>query len=106
MTAIKEIMESTTNGLVVITKSKDNAVDNIQNDYDKILFDWDKTKTDLNTETKIAIANLTNAMYETSQMSITQRTIKVEIDETRVVIDKLGNTLDDVIENQLRLPPK
>ena len=98
MKAIKEIMESTTNGLVIIMQAKDNAVNNLQNNYDKIIFDWDKTKNDLDTETKIAIMDLTNAMHETRQISITHRTIRSEIDEIRITIDELGNNIDDVIE--------
>lgn len=97
MTAIAEIMESTTKGLAIITGAKDTAVTNLQQKYDDISTDWDKTKAELDFETKLAIIYLHNALHEISYISIYMCIVKTDLDETRNTVDALHENLDDVI---------
>ena len=55
LAAIAETEQSTQKG----TKELDNTVTRIQNEYDSILIDWDKTKdeTDLETQKEIKDMN-------------------------------------------------
>ena len=98
MTAIAELMESTTNGLTVITKAKETAVTTLKEDYDKILAGWDETKAKLDFESKLAITDLHVALTETSQVSTNSCMIRTDLDEAKAEISNIDASIDNVIE--------
>jgi len=97
MTAIAEIIESTTKGLVVLNKATTTAVNTLNDDYEQILAEWDTTKAELYFETKVAITDLKNALDKTSQMKINQEIIQTNLSQTKLTINDLDSNLDDVI---------
>ena len=52
-----------------ITTATSTALQELKTDYEIILGDWDKTKAELDLETRMAITSIQNALDESSQVT-------------------------------------
>ena len=82
LASIAEIEQATQKG----TNQIDIALSDIQNEYDAILINWDKTKTDLELETKEAIDDMSHMMTDT----------KVLVDDHAKITENIKRTKSDI----------
>jgi len=66
-------------------------------DYESILTDWDKTKTELYIDTQSAITSIQNALDESSQLTENVSQILKYLEETKHELELLDKNIDTVV---------
>lgn len=66
-------------------------------DYESILTDWDKTKTELYIDTQSAITSIQNALDESSQLTENVSQILKYLEETKHELELLYKNIDTVV---------
>ena len=78
--------------------SKATAGNALQNNYKYSMYKWDKTKAELDIETKLAIIDIQITHDETSQIANDYKQISKDISKSKTTINKLDDIIDKVIQ--------
>ena len=100
LATIAEIEETTKKGRQIIDNvviDKTTAIVDLQRDYDSIHIDWDKTKVELDLETKNAIPEMKQAKDESRQMATDHDKISQDLKTTKIDIADLHENMDTII---------
>lgn len=80
-----------------VTTAKTYTIDNLNQNYNSILTDWDKTKAILDIEIQSSIMCIQNTLDKSSQVTNNVSQISKDLEETKHNLELLDKSIDNVV---------